>query len=234
MEIVNLSQLKFKYPNSERGRLDIENFQVQQGERIFLYGPSGVGKTTFLEILANILTPLSNSLKIAGTDWTNLSQSQKDACRSDEIGYIFQSFNLIPYLSVRENISLPLHMSKKRRLNVPSDKESERIESLTERLGIKNLLDHKTTELSVGQQQRVAAARALIGHPQLILADEPTSALDFDHREKFLKLLFDVCREQSISLIFVSHDRFLEPLFDRVVALTDLNKAALKNGQDLV
>lgn len=234
MDSVNLNQLIFKYPNTERGRLDIPSFQVKKGERIFLYGPSGAGKTTLLEILAGVLTPLSGSLKISDVEWTSLSQTQKDSHRADDIGYIFQSFNLIPYLSVRENISLPLHMSKKRRNKVPREKESQEIESLADRLGIKDLLDHKTTELSVGQQQRVAAARALIGHPQLILADEPTSALDFDHREKFLKLLFDICTEQNISVIFVSHDRTLQLLFDRVVALSDLNKASVKNAQDLV
>lgn len=229
MEIVSLNLLKFKYPNSERGRLDIENFQVQTGERIFLFGPSGVGKTTFLEILAGVLVPDSGSVKIGGVDWTQLSQSQRDSCRADEIGYIFQSFNLIPYLSVSENISLPLHLSQKRRARVPTAQEDAQIQVLAERLGIKDLLAQRTNELSVGQQQRVAAARALIGHPRLILADEPTSALDYDHREKFLKLLFELCREQSISLIFVSHDRSLEPLFDRVVALAALNKAAPKN-----
>jgi putative ABC transport system ATP-binding protein len=231
METVSLSQLKFKYPNSDRGRLDIESFKVEQGERIFLYGPSGVGKTTFLEILAGVLNPDSGTISIAGTDWTKLSPSQKDSYRADQIGYIFQSFNLIPYLTVQENIALPLHLSKKRRDQVPPTHENEIIAALANRLGIFELLDHKTTELSVGQQQRVAAARAVIGHPQLILADEPTSALDYDHREKFLKLLFDVCREQSISLIFVSHDRSLQPLFDRVVALSELNKATPENSK---
>lgn len=225
MAIVSLKDVKFQYPNSERGRLDISNFQIQAGERIFLYGPSGVGKTTFLEILAGVLIPQSGAIQIGGIDWTGFSQSQRDAYRADEIGYIFQSFNLIPYLTVKENISLPLHLSKKRRAKIKPNEEDQQIQYLAQRLGIQDLLNYKTIELSVGQQQRVAAARALIGHPQLILADEPTSALDYDHREKFLKLLFDICREQVISLIFVSHDRSLESLFDRVVPLTTLNRA---------
>lgn len=228
MAVVSLSKLKFKYPNSDRGRLDIDQFRVEAGEKIFLFGPSGSGKTTFLEILAGVLPADSGSIKIAGTDWASLSLAQRDSYRADEVGYIFQSFNLIPYLSVLENISLPLHLSKKRRANVPKDQELSCIQTLAQRLGIKDLLDYPVTELSVGQQQRVAAVRALIGHPRLILADEPTSALDFDHRETFLKLLFDICREQNISLIFVSHDRTLQPLFDRSVALAEINKAATK------
>jgi putative ABC transport system ATP-binding protein len=230
MELLSLNQLKFSYPNTERGRLEIERFHVNTGEKIFLFGPSGSGKTTFLEILAGVLTPASGSLKMDGTELTKLTNTQRDAFRADKIGYIFQSFNLIPYLTVIENIALPLNLSYERRKRVPRDQELQKIKAIAQRLGIQDLLDHKTSELSVGQQQRVAAARSLIGHPKLILADEPTSALDFDHREKFLSLIFDICKEQSISLIFVSHDRSLQGLFDRVVALADINKAALKNN----
>tara|TARA_B110001454_G_scaffold219204_1_gene252233 strand:+ start:49544 stop:50248 length:705 start_codon:yes stop_codon:yes gene_type:complete len=233
MELLSLNQLKFSYPNSERGRLDIEHFQVNVGEKIFLFGPSGSGKTTFLEILAGVLTPASGSIKLGGTELTQLSSTQRDAFRADNIGYIFQSFNLIPYLSVIENIALPLNLSPERRKLVPKDQELQKIQEMAKRLGILELLSHKTGELSVGQQQRVAAARSLIGHPKLILADEPTSALDFDHREKFLSLIFEICKEQSISLIFVSHDRSLQGLFDRVVALADINKAAVKNNGGL-
>lgn len=227
MELLSLSQLKFNYPGTERGRLEIERFQVAVGEKIFLFGPSGSGKTTFLEILAGVLTPVGGSLKIDGTELTRLSPSQRDAFRADKIGYIFQSFNLIPYLNVIENIALPLNLSHRRRQRIPKEHEVQKIQSIAERLGIQDLLRHRTSELSVGQQQRVAAARSLIGQPKLILADEPTSALDFDHREKFLRLIFEICKEQSISLIFVSHDRSLQNLFDRVVALADINSAAI-------
>jgi putative ABC transport system ATP-binding protein len=233
MELLSLNQLKFSYPNTERGRLDIERFQVNTGEKIFLFGPSGSGKTTFLEILAGVLTPESGSLKMDGTELTKLSNSERDAFRADKIGYIFQNFNLIPYLSVIENIALPLNLSHERRKLVPKNQELQKIQAMAQRLGIQDLLDHKTNELSVGQQQRVAAARSLIGRPKLILADEPTSALDLDHREKFLSLIFDICKEQAISLIFVSHDRSLQNLFDRVVALTDINKTATKASEGL-
>lgn len=228
MELLSLNQLKFKYPNTDRGQIEISNFQVDKGEKIFLFGPSGSGKTTFLELLAGVLTPASGSIKIDGTDLASLSNTKRDAFRADNIGYIFQSFNLIPYLSVIENIALPLNLSIERRRQIPKDQERVKIQTIARRLGIVDLLNYKTSELSVGQQQRVAAARALIGQPKLILADEPTSALDFDHREKFLNLIFDICKEQSISLIFVSHDRSLQGLFDRVVALADINLVAQK------
>lgn len=234
MALLNLSQLKFKYPKSERGRLEINHFEVQHGEKIFLFGPSGSGKTTFLELIAGVLTPASGSIQIDGTDLTQLSPVQRDAYRADKISYIFQSFNLIPYLSVIENIALPLYLSTEKRRVVPKEQELKTIQSIASRLGIHDLLTHTTGELSVGQQQRVAAARALIGQPKLILADEPTSALDFDHREKFLRLLFELCKEHSISLVFVSHDRSLQTLFDRVVALSDINTAVpLTSGSEL-
>ncbi|MBL7543315.1 MAG: ABC transporter ATP-binding protein [Bdellovibrionaceae bacterium] len=216
--LLSVSQLKFKYPNTDRGRLEIDQFTVKKGEKIFLFGPSGSGKTTFLEILAGVLLPSSGQLEIDGTDIARLSSSARDAYRADKIGYIFQSFNLIPYLSVYENITLPCKLSSEK------NKFISNLDHIVEHLGIKDLLHQKTTELSVGQQQRVAAARALLGQPKLILADEPTSALDFDHREKFLKLLFDLCREHSITLMFVSHDRSLQNMFDRVVALSELNR----------
>jgi putative ABC transport system ATP-binding protein len=224
MALLSLSNIKFSYPNTERGRIEIDLFQVQPGEKIFLFGPSGSGKTTFLELVAGVLAPQSGQIKIDGVELTELSNNRRDTIRADKIGYIFQSFNLIPYLTVVENIALPLNLSAHKRQLVPKDQELKKIQSIAGHLGILDLLDHKTSELSVGQQQRVAAARSLIGQPKLILADEPTSALDYDHREKFLKLLFDLCREHSIALIFVSHDRSLQGLFDRVVALSDLNK----------
>lgn len=230
MELLSLNQLKFKYSDSDRGQLNIERFHVNVGEKIFLFGPSGSGKTTFLEILAGVLTPQSGSIKMEGVELTQLSNTQRDSFRADKIGYIFQSFNLIPYLSVIENIALPLNLSPDRRKRIPKDQEVSKIQSMAQRLGIHDLLDHKTSQLSVGQQQRVAAARSLIGQPKLILADEPTSALDFDHREKFLSLIFDICKEQSISLIFVSHDRSLQGLFDRVVALSDINTATISSA----
>lgn len=217
MSMLSIRQLRFKYVGTNRGRIQIDLFDVAKGEKIFLHGPSGSGKTTFLELLAGILKPESGSLQLDGVELAQLSPKHRDKHRADNIGYIFQSFNLIPYLSVYENITLPLQFrSRQRKID---------IDHLVTHLGIHDLLAYKTTELSVGQQQRVAAARALVAQPKIILADEPTSALDFDHREKFLRLLFDLCHEYQISLIFVSHDLTLQSLFDRSVALADINLA---------
>lgn len=161
---------------------------------------------------------------IAEQDLQTLTPTQKDRFRSEHISYIFQSFNLIPYLNIFENITLPLYFKKSHKSF--KDVQSE-VETLCRRLGILNLLNQSVSQLSVGQQQRVAVARALISRPQLILADEPTSALDFDHRDQFLKLLFEVCSEKNMTLIFVSHDHSLKALFDQAIAFKDINRMDL-------
>lgn len=223
--LVEITNLKFKYPSSTDLTLDIPNLQISKGEKVFLHGPSGTGKSTLLELLAGVLTPNEGQVKILNENLNELSSSSKDIFRSNHIGYIFQSFNLIPYLSVKENISLPLYFSKEKRQKVSFTNELQTIFDLTKTLGIDHLLDKKITELSVGQQQRVAAARALIGSPELILADEPTSALDYDHREKFIKLLFSISEKNNSTVIFVSHDKTLEKIFDRTISLSEVNKA---------
>ena len=131
---------------------------------------------------------------------------------------------MLPYLNIFENITLPLHLNGKIKniKNIQSE-----VEAICKKLGIAELLNQNVAQLSVGQQQRVAVARALVSQPQLILADEPTSALDFDHRDKFLKLLFEICSEKKITLIFVSHDHSLKTLFDRAIAFNDISQVSL-------
>lgn len=223
MAIIDLQNLKFAYSAAHPKALtiDIAEFSVEAGECVFLFGPSGSGKTTFLELLAGVLAPQSGSLKICGQDLSQMSLSQRDQFRSQHIGYIFQSFNLIPYLNARENIELVYHLSEARRKRV--ENLNQEISHLAEKLAIGHLLNQPVSQLSVGQQQRVAVARALLGSPEVILADEPTSALDTDHREKFLNLLFDVCREHNSTLVFVSHDRSIQHLFSRHVGLAQIN-----------
>ncbi|MBK7961593.1 MAG: ABC transporter ATP-binding protein [Bdellovibrionales bacterium] len=221
--MIKIENLKFKYPSSSQLILDIPKFQMKKGEKIFLYGPSGCGKTTFLEVLAGINSPLEGIVEISGCDVTKMSASEKDQFRADQMGYIFQSFNLIPYLNVQENITLPLYFSSKKRTRVSAANENKKTTEICKLLGIEPYLTQPVTELSVGQQQRVAAARAIIGQPSLILADEPTSALDFNHREKFIKLLFALCNQHQTSVLFVSHDRTLEKLFDRSLSLHEIN-----------
>lgn len=225
MATIEIKNLTFKYNNQTRETLHIDELSVEPGEKIFLHGPSGSGKSTLLELLAGVLVPSSGSISLLSKKLESLSPAQRDAFRADHIGYIFQSFNLIPYLSVEENITLPLYLSAQKRTKVSAATEKSEIFKLTSELGIEQLLDKKVSELSVGQQQRVAVARALMGSPEIILADEPTSALDHDHREKFIKLLFTVASKHNSTIIFVSHDKTLESIFDRSVSLAAINKA---------
>ncbi len=224
--MVKIENLKFKYPSSSQLILDIPEFSMRKGETIFLYGPSGCGKTTFLEVLAGINTPSEGVVKIGDQNVAIMNSSEKDQFRADNMGYIFQSFNLIPYLNVRENITLPLYFSSEKRGRISVANEKKVTLEICRFLGIDGFLERPVTELSVGQQQRVAAARAIVGQPSLILADEPTSALDFNHREKFIKLLFELCNQHQTSVLFVSHDRTLEKLFDRSLSLHEINKAS--------
>lgn len=225
MNLIKLENIKFKYSGTSKYTLDIPEFTLAKNKKAFLFGPSGCGKTTLLETLAGVLVPESGSVNICGSELQRMSASGRDHFRAAKMGYIFQSFNLIPYLSVYENIVLPLNLSVERRKNVPRHDELKIVLSICEKLGLAEYLNKSVTELSVGQQQRVAAARALLGKPELILADEPTSALDYDHREKFIKLLFEMCDQSQTSLLFVSHDRALEKLFDQSISLVEINKA---------
>ncbi len=225
--LIEIQDLQYKYQNAQDYILSIPRFILEKGERVFLYGPSGSGKTTFLEILAGILKAQKGLVKILGQDISSLSDAQRDQFRGEHFGYIFQSFNLIPYLSVRENIALPIQLNTRRRARIESENVDKLIADICDRLGILSFLDRRVTELSVGQQQRVAVARALVGQPDLILADEPTSSLDMDHREKFLKLLFELCAQYGTSLLFVSHDRSIQHLFSRTVSLGEINKTTV-------
>ena len=220
---VDIEQLIFSYRGS-KAVLRIPALAIAKSEKIFLHGPSGSGKTTLLGILAGVLNATEGRVTILGQDLARMSGPRRDALRGSHIGYIFQMFNLIPYLNVLENIILPCRISPERRRRLNGRSQQDEAKKLAERLGIGPIVNDNVVDLSVGQQQRVAAARALIGAPELIIADEPTSSLDEDHREGFLQLLFDQCREIGSTLIFVSHDRRMMPLFDRAVSLAEINK----------
>jgi len=221
---VLLEDTKFAYT---RGRtvLHVPSLKVARGERLFIYGPSGSGKTTLLGLVAGVLRADFGAVRVLGTDLATLSNRRRDALRAAHIGYIFQMFNLIPYLSVLDNITLPCRLSAERRRRLGSLPAESAARALADALDISSLLGENVTKLSVGQQQRVAAARALIGSPELVIADEPTSALDSDRREGFLELLFERCTDADATLVFVSHDRQLQHMFDRAVSLADLNIA---------
>ena len=223
---IDLRRLRFRYGGGP-WVLDIPELTLERGTRAFLFGPSGSGKTTLLGVLAGVLEAEEGEVRVLGEDLASLSGAQRDAFRAENIGYVFQMFNLIPYLSVLDNIALPARMNAERRARLDGAGVRETAAQLADHLQIGDLLKKPVTELSVGQQQRVAACRALIGAPELIVADEPTSSLDFDRREAFLQLLFQECERAGATLVFVSHDRTLEGMFSRTISLPDVNKAVL-------
>ncbi len=224
MNAVEIRDLKFSYRKGP-AVLDIPSVDVRKGEKVFLFGPSGSGKTTLLSVITGILAPGEGSVRVLGEDLRSLSTGARDRLRGTHIGYIFQMFNLLPYLSVIDNILLPCRMNPDRAKRAGGDVEAEAW-VIAEHLGIAGHAHKKPTELSVGQQQRVAAARAILGNPELIIADEPTSALDTDYRENFLELLFANTERSGASILFVSHDRTLAKLFDRSVSLPEINAAS--------
>lgn len=207
--------------------IDIERLSIARGERVFLRGPSGSGKSTLLGLVGGVLTPARGRVTLLGTDITALSAGERDRFRGEHLGFIFQMFNLIPYLGVLENVLLPAQFSAARAARVPGGDLAAEGRRLLAALGLgsADYLQRPVTELSIGQQQRVAAARALLGRPGIIVADEPTSSLDHDAREDFLRLLMQECRSQEATLLFVSHDTSLSPLFDRNLSLNEINRA---------
>ncbi|MGF1685391.1 ABC transporter ATP-binding protein [Photobacterium japonica] len=221
--VVTLREVVFSWPQTSSPVLHIPELTIGQGEHVFIKGPSGCGKSTLLGLLTGIHQAQHGVVEILGTDISQLTASQRDTYRADHIGYIFQQFNLLPYLNVVENVILPCHFSKQRkqRLTMSAD---ETARQLLRRLHLPDGQFNKAVvALSIGQQQRVAAARALIGAPALIIADEPTSALDHENRHAFIQLLMEQANAAQSTLIFVSHDPTLEPLFDRVIDLQRLN-----------
>ena len=228
--VLELKDVCFRWPNQDRATIDLPELKIDQGERIFLQGPSGSGKSTLLSLVGGILVAESGSLRVLGEELKSLSRARRDAFRVTHLGFIFQLFNLLPYLSLEENVLLPLRFSKKRAQRAGRN-QAERLEEaqrLLTALGLSEPLmeGRPVVELSVGQQQRVAAARALIGRPELVIADEPTSALDVDLREVFLNLLFAECDKAGSALLFVSHDSELSRFFGRSLSLPQINRVS--------
>ena len=225
--MLELCDLRFAWPGAKADALAIDRLELGAGETLFLHGPSGCGKSTLLGLLAGVLLARQGSVRLLGTDWAALSGSRRDAWRADHVGYIFQQFNLLPYLSVLDNVRLPLRFSARRAARV-TDGDAER---LLQRVGLEApLWTRPAAQLSVGQQQRVAAARALIGAPELVIADEPTSALDADRREIFMDLLLGSCASAGSALVFVSHDDRLAARFSRRLSLPAINRAVSAGG----
>jgi putative ABC transport system ATP-binding protein len=226
--VIELRDLEFGW-SPGHPLLRIEHLAIAAKNRVFVHGPSGSGKSSLLSVLAGVVLPQRGSLRVLGTEVPHLAGAARDAFRADHFGIIFQMFNLVPYLSIVENVTLPCRFSARRRRQVEARggavHEARRLLADLD-LATEAKSRRAVTRLSVGQQQRVAAARALIGRPEIVLADEPTSALDADRREAFLRLLFRECEAEGATLLFVSHDRGLEPLFDCSLALAGARDAA--------
>lgn len=227
---VVVESLLFSYVAS-KPIIDIKTWQLGKSEQVFLYGPSGCGKSTLLNLISGILSPQGGKVSVLGTDIASLKTSKRDRFRAQHIGVVFQQFNLVPYLSVLDNIQLAMHFA-----NDDSDKtdamkkestKQQRIASMLRALQLpSDCILQKASELSVGQQQRVAIARALINKPDVLIVDEPTSALDAAAKDAFMQVLTDTAISSNAALIFVSHDQSLARHFQRIESLTDINHTA--------
>ena len=224
-----MTDVVFTWPGRNAFTLSIDRFTLHKGERLLLIGPSGGGKSTFLSLLAGIVTPQAGVIDVLGTDIARLRGAARDRFRAEHLGIIFQMFNLLPYGSVIDNVVLPLSFSARRRKRAeaeggarPRRRGSCKASASSPPLSTAA----SAASLSVGQQQRVAAARALIGSPELIVADEPTSSLDRNRQQAFLDLLFADIAAANATLIMVSHDESLSARFTRVVNLTDIARTS--------
>lgn len=196
--------------------LDIPEFVVEAGEQVVIIGESGCGKTTMLHIIAGISRPDDGQVRIDGWDITLLSEAECDRFRAEHLGYVFQTFNLLPGFSALENVMLGMTFGKGRH-------EPARAKHLLERVGLGHRMTHKPSQLSVGEQQRVSVARAMANRPSLILADEPTANVDSSNQQQIIDLLREACAEEDVALVMVTHSPEVARQFSRVVPLEDIN-----------
>ncbi len=221
MSAINIENLRYKWSDRRAFGLSIAKFTVDQGEKALLLGASGSGKSTMLSLICGFAAPDSGHVSIEDVEISRLRPAARDRFRAEMMGVIFQQFNLLPYATVRDNIRLPLEFAPKRRARIQDVKRE--ILRLCEFLELpRDIAEMPASELSVGQQQRVAAARALIGVPPIIIADEPTSALDASAQSSFLDLLFEQANASGTTVLMVSHDERLGDKFDRAIRLEDI------------
>jgi putative ABC transport system ATP-binding protein len=227
MIAVHLQDVHFRWASQTQDTLHIAELCIKQGESVFIQGDSGSGKTTLLNLIAGVHRPQQGLIQVLETDLSTLSAIQRDRFRAQHVGIIFQQFNLLPYLSLLENVQLPCQFSTQRKVKA-GDMLQTSLRLLDELQIARSMLHKPVNTLSVGQQQRVAVARALIGQPEIIIADEPTSALDAENQQRFLDLLFNEVEQQGSTLIFVSHDPSLATHFLTRIQLNELNLANTK------
>ena len=226
--ILRFADVAFAWRKGDAFRLEIGSFAVRPRESVLVMGPSGSGKSTLLSLACGVVSPERGAITAAGTTITALRGAALDRFRAEHFGIVFQMFNLLPYGSIVDNVLLPLRFARARRRRASRDGEPAReAQRLLVRLGLDPAFHRRSaSKLSVGQQQRVAVARALIGSPDIVIADEPTSALDRDHRHAFLDLLFEETGRAGATLVMVSHDTTMAPRFERTVELGDLARPA--------
>jgi putative ABC transport system ATP-binding protein len=220
-EVLRLEDVSFSWAGESSFAIAIDRLAVREGERLLVAGPSGCGKSTLLSLLCGIVHPAAGTIEVAGTDIARLRGAACDRFRAEHFGIIFQMFNLLPYATMLDNVLLPLSFAPARRRRATErGTASDEACRLLARLGLGEDLERRqAARLSVGQQQRVAVARALIGRPEIVVADEPTSALDRDRQADFLALLFEEVARAGATLVMVSHDESLAPHFDRMLSV---------------
>ena len=217
--MLKLEHVKKAYAQPDGTRvpiLDINEFNIDAGEQVVLIGPSGCGKTTMLHTIAGITKPDSGKVFIDGIELTKFSEAARDRIRANKLGYVFQTFNLLPGFSAYENVLLGMSFAK-------GKVSPARAKSLLEKIGLAHRLNNKPHQLSVGEQQRVAIARALANRPALLLADEPTANVDPGNQKQIIDLIIESCREENVALLMVTHSMEVAGRFDRVVKLDELN-----------
>lgn len=218
MSMVSCAQVRYRYPG-ESFSLRLERFETAAGETVAIVGPSGCGKTTLLRLISGILTPQSGEITVSGRSIGRLSFAERQRFRIATIGLVFQEFELLDYLTVRQNVLLPYRISG----TLAADDGAEaRAAALLEQTGIAALADRLPGELSQGERQRTALCRALVTRPALILADEPTGSLDPENQARSVALLREQAGAAGAALIMVTHDPEVLDGFDRVVRLPDL------------
>ena len=220
MSLLTITNLEKAYASPEGSQtriINVSDFEMGEGAQIALRGSSGAGKTTFLNLIAGILQADSGRIIVAGEEMTALSESGRDGLRARHIGYIFQTFNLLAGYTALENIMLGMMFGKGIDINFARH--------LLERVGLGDRMQYRPSQLSVGQQQRVAVARAVANRPRLVLADEPTGNLDYHHANEAVTLIREICRENNAALLIVSHDSEVLGQFEETIDFAQVNCA---------